>query len=160
MQFIATLDEAFEFISPEEAERACVITDPRHPDNPIMYATPAFERRTGYSRAELLGRNCRLLQGAATDKAEVARIRRALWEMMPVTSVLLNYRKDGSPFLNAFSIRPSFGVAGDLRSFVSIHGDVEDFEVSSSETPWRWSEALRFVPGLLTMPGTGISSRR
>lgn len=160
MRFIATLDEAFEFISPEEAERACVITDPRHPDNPIVYVTPAFERRTGYSRAELLGRNCRLLQGVATDEAEVARIRQALWEMMPVTSVLLNYRKDGSPFLNAFSIRPSFGAAGDLRSFVSVHGEVEEFEVSSSEMPWRWSDALRFVPGLLAAPGADVSPRR
>ena len=137
MKFIATLDEAFEFLTPEEAVGACLITDPRLPDNPIIYATAEFERVSGYQRAELLGRNCRILQGADSDQEELARIRQALWDMEPVSAVVTNYRKDGSPFRNAFSVRPCFGPAGDLRSFVSVHGGATAFDGFAPTAPRR-----------------------
>ena len=120
MKYLVSLKEAYDFITSDEGRRSCVITDPRLPDNPIVYVTPEFERQTGYTRHEVLGRNCRFLQGPDTDPETVERIRQALWEMQPVEVEILNYRKDGTPFMNAISIRPCFGPAGDLKSFVSV----------------------------------------
>ena len=160
MKFIATLEEALEFVSPEEIQRACAITDPRQPDNPIVYVTPAFERRTGYARAELLGRNCRLLQGEGTDPDEVARLRQAVWDMQPVTATLLNYRKDGRPFLNTFSIRPCFGPGGELRSFVSVDGEAAEDAAGDPKVPRRIGAALLALPGRFARPPVSWGARR
>ena len=161
MKFIATLDEAREFLTPEESVGACLITDPRLPDNPIVYATEAFERASGYERAELLGRNCRILQGDDTDPAQLERIREALWDMEPVSAVLTNYRKDGSPFRNVFSIRPCFGPAGDLQSFISVHRGIAGFDARWPPIPCRRPPT---VPGGLSarpsMPSPGLSYRQ
>ena len=72
------------------------ISDPSLPDNPIVYVNPAFEALTGYARQEVLGRNCRFLQGPLTDGAELARLRGAIAMRTKVSVDLLNYRKDGS----------------------------------------------------------------
>ena len=83
-----------------------LLTDARVPDNPITWANDAFLQLTGYALEELQGRNCRLLQGEDTDRAEVARIRAALSSGEPICAELLNYRKDGTPFWNAMTITP------------------------------------------------------
>lgn len=70
------------------------------PDLPLVYASPGFLTLTGYSASEIVGRNCRFLQGAGTDQREIVRMKRALEEGRDVTAVLLNYRKDGRPFWN------------------------------------------------------------
>ena len=75
MRYITSLDEALETITSDEQSRACVITDPRRPDNPIVYITPEFEQHTGYAKEEVLGRNCRFLQGPETDPKAVAALR-------------------------------------------------------------------------------------
>ena len=69
-------------------------------DNPIIYASEGFTRYTGYSKEEIEGRNCRFLQGKDSNPADVAKIREAIIKMEPVSLCLLNYRKDGSTFLN------------------------------------------------------------
>jgi PAS domain S-box-containing protein len=120
MRYITSLDEAFELITSEEQSRSCVITDPRLPDNPLVYVTPEFELHTGYSKSEVLGRNCRFLQGPGTDPAAVAAIRDAISQMKPLEIEILNYRKDGTPIWNELSIRPVFSDKGVLRSFVAI----------------------------------------
>ncbi|HEX8417698.1 MAG TPA: PAS domain-containing protein, partial [Methylobacterium sp.] len=73
-----------------------IITDPRRADNPIVFVNRAFTRLSGYSRAEILGRNCRFLQGPRTDPADVERIREAIGRRVPIELDLLNHRKDGS----------------------------------------------------------------
>jgi diguanylate cyclase (GGDEF)-like protein/PAS domain S-box-containing protein len=75
-------------------------------DHPIRYVNPAFERITGYRAADVLGRNCRLLQGPGTDLAAVAQLRDALHERRSVTVTLRNYRRDGRPFWNEISLSP------------------------------------------------------
>ena len=80
------------------------LSDPDQPDNPIVYANEAFELITGYDRDEILGRNCRFLQGDDRDQPEIERIREALREHTPVTVTLRNYRKDGELFHNQFSM--------------------------------------------------------
>src|SRR5829696_4102772 len=77
-----------------------VIADVRHPDHPIVDVNPAFERITRYAPHEILGRNCRLLQGPDTDPAKREEMRRAVAAGQDCRVVLLNYRKDGSQFWN------------------------------------------------------------
>jgi len=77
------------------------LSDPDQPDNPIVYANAAFELITGYDNAEILGRNCRFLQGQDRDQPEIDRIREAVREQKPVTVTLRNYRKNGTLFSTA-----------------------------------------------------------
>ena len=115
-----TLDQAMQLISTQELARSCVITDPNLPDNPIVYVTPEFERQTGYPRSEVIGRNCRFLQGPLTDPESVAAIRHAIENILPVKVRIVNYRKDGSQFLNHVSIRPTVNIKGDVTAFVAV----------------------------------------
>lgn len=109
------------------------LSDPDQPDNPIVYANAAFELITGYDDAEILGRNCRFLQGQDRDQPEIERIREALREQKPVTVTLRNYRKDGTLFYNRFSIRPLFDRQGRLVYYLGIQHDVTESVRSEQE---------------------------
>jgi phosphoserine phosphatase RsbU/P len=100
------------------------IADARLPDQPLIYANAGFERLTGYSVAEVLGRNCRFLQGSATDLATVDELRTAIGQQREVTVQLLNYRKDGTPFWNRLSITPVHDSSGEVTHFIGVHSDV------------------------------------
>jgi PAS domain S-box-containing protein len=102
------------------------ITDPRQPDNPLVWVNPSFTRVTGYPAEEAVGRNCRFLQGPATDPEAVAEIRAGLAERRGVTTTVLNYRKDGTAFWNQLSISPVFDGDGELVSFVGVQTDVTE----------------------------------
>jgi PAS domain S-box-containing protein len=100
------------------------ISDPRLPDNPLVFVNPAFERTTGYSAQEVLGRNCRFLQGRDTDPGAVARLRAAIAAEQHAVVVLLNHRKDGTAFWNEVSVSPVYDATGTLTHFVGIQADV------------------------------------
>lgn len=91
-----------------------VITDPRQDDNPIVFANAAFYHLTGYSADEVMGRNCRFLQGPATSQERVAFVRDAISRHEPIEVKLLNYRKDGSSFWNHLHLQPVFENDGTL----------------------------------------------
>jgi len=103
---------------------AAVVTDPKLPDNPIVDCNGAFLQLTGYERAEVLGRNCRFLAGPDTDPTRRAALRDAVREMRPAIVELLNYRKDGSSFMNAVMIAPIFGPTGQLLAFLGSQAEV------------------------------------
>src|ERR1700761_4803019 len=103
-----------------------VITDPNQPDNPIVFCNVAFQRLTGYDREEIIGRNCRFLQGPDTDRAEVARIRAAIEAGHDVSVDLLNYRKDGSTFWNALYLSPVRASDGTTSYFFASQLDVTE----------------------------------
>ena len=105
-------------------EVSFTISDPARPDNPLVWVNPAFTRITGYSFDESAGRNCRFLQGPATDRATVAEMRRALDQRRSVTVTILNYRKDGTAFWNEVSMSPVFDGDGRLTNFVGVQADV------------------------------------
>jgi len=107
-----------------------IITDPRQADNPIVFANDAFLRLTGYERQEVLGRNCRFLQGPETDKAAIAEVRAAIAEASDISVDLLNYRKDGSSFWNALYISPVSNDKGELLFFFASQLDVSDRKLS------------------------------
>ncbi len=100
-----------------------LITDPRQRDNPVVFVNDAFVDLTGYSRGETLGRNCRFLQGPGTNKDDVARVREAVEQRVPIEVELLNYRKDGTTFRNRLLISPVFD-GGELTFFFASQLDV------------------------------------
>ena len=102
------------------------IADARLPDNPLIYANAGFERLTGYSAAEVVGRNCRFLQGPGTDPQAVAILRTAIQNRRAVTVTLLNYRRDGTPFWNRLSITPVRNAAGAVTHFIGVQSDVTE----------------------------------
>ena len=83
-----------------------IITNPSLPDNPIVFANDAFQRLTGYDRDELMGRNCRFLQGSQTDQDTIRRLREAVENGTDISVDILNYRKDGTSFWNALYLSP------------------------------------------------------
>ena len=99
------------------------IADAKHADLPLIYVNAAFEALTGYHAEEILGRNCRFLQGADTDQAELQVLRRALREHKPMRMTLRNYRKDGESFWNELSINPLFDEDGELLYFMAVARD-------------------------------------
>jgi PAS domain S-box-containing protein len=101
-----------------------LITDPHQLDNPIIYVNSAFCRMTGYEPEEVLGQNCRFLQGPDTDPKEVAKLRQAIAARKEVQATLLNYRKDGQLFWNELRISPIFSESGELLYFVGVQTDI------------------------------------
>lgn len=101
-----------------------VITDPNLPDNPIVFVNDSFCRLTGYSRAEILGRNCRFLQGPETQAASVLAIREAIATPRSIEIDIRNHRKDGTSFWNRLLLAPVHDAAGQLAYFFASQLDV------------------------------------
>ncbi len=101
-----------------------IVTDPRQHDNPVIFTNDSFCRLTGYARDEIVGRNCRFLQGAGSDPATTARIRQAVRDQTSLEIDIRNHRKDGEPFWNRLMIAPVRDAAGDLAYFVASQVDV------------------------------------
>nr|AML79610.1 putative LOV domain-containing protein [Sambucus canadensis] len=107
----------------ERIEKNFVITDPRLPDNPIIFASDSFLELTEYSREEILGRNCRFLQGPETDPATVRKIRQAIDNQTDVTVQLINYTKSGKKFWNLFHLQPMRDQKGEVQYFIGVQLD-------------------------------------
>ncbi|MCU0293814.1 MAG: PAS domain-containing protein, partial [Thermoanaerobaculaceae bacterium] len=105
------------------AAEGVTIADARAPGRPLIYVNEGFERMTGYPAAEVLGRNCRFLQGPDTDAVAVAEIRAALADHRECVVEILNYRKDGSTFWNRLSITPVRESSGEVTHFIGIQSD-------------------------------------
>jgi PAS domain S-box-containing protein len=101
-----------------------IITDAQQPDHPVIYVNAAFEHITGYAAHEVVGRNCRFLQGPQTDAAAVQRIRTAIRSGQGVVETLLNHRKDGSVFVNHLVVSPIRDAEQRLTHFVGVQADV------------------------------------
>nr|AML76882.1 putative LOV domain-containing protein [Polyscias fruticosa] len=107
----------------ERIEKNFVITDPRLPDNPIIFASDSFLELTEYSREEILGRNCRFLQGPETDPVTVRKIRDAIDNQKDVTVQLINYTKTGKKFWNLFHLQPMRDQKGEVQYFIGVQLD-------------------------------------
>ncbi|MBM2577369.1 PAS domain-containing protein [Jannaschia sp. Os4] len=113
----------------EQTRMAVVLSDPHQPDSPIIYCNRAFTELTGYDRDEVLGRNCRFLQGPETDPAAVAKVRAAIAAEEVRVVEMLNYRRDGSTFWNSLHVGPVYDEAGRLTHYYGSQWDVTE-EVS------------------------------
>ena len=112
------------FASIDLSPVAMIVTDPTLPDNPIRLANSAFRTLTGYPNAEILGRNCRFLAGPTTDPAASAELRTAIDEKRPTLVQIVNYRRDGTLFLNGVTVIPLFDENGNLRWFLGSQVDL------------------------------------
>ena len=110
----------------EQTRMALCISDPYQEDAPIIYVNEAFVRLTGYPRDEVIGRNCRFLQGEDTDPSAVEAIRDALDAEEVRVIDILNYRKDGQSFWNALHVGPIYDEAGDLQYYYGSQWDVTE----------------------------------
>ena len=106
------------------AAEGITIADARLPDMPLIYANEGFERITGYAASQVLGRNCRFLQGPGTDPEAAETIRASIRKECPCVVELLNYRQDGEPFWNRLSITPVHDAAGSVTHFIGVQSDV------------------------------------
>ena len=118
-----------------QADMAVCITDPRLPDNPIVFVNEAFLQLTGYRLKEVLGRNCRFLQGEGTNLEHIQRLRKAIREGSSILVELRNYRKDGTAFWNALHVGPIFDEAGELIYYFGSQMDVTDVHDAREATP-------------------------
>jgi PAS domain S-box-containing protein len=117
------------------------LADPDLPDMPIIYANKAFEAITGYSQQEVVGRNCRFLQGEDRDQEARVQIREAIANCQPVEATLRNYRKNGELFYNHLALTPLFDREGKLIYYLGIQYDVTK-QVLAEEEIKRLSETL------------------
>src|SRR5215203_362778 len=115
---------------------AILITDPNEPDNPIVYANPTFERITGYSIEEAIGKNCRFLQGEDREQPALEELRAAIEEGRDCQVLLRNHKKDGTLFWNELCISPVHDEEGNISNFVGVLDDV-------TERKWA-EEALQY----------------
>ena len=116
-------------LTDEEREQSVVITNPALPDNPMIFVTDEFEKQTGYSPEETVGRNCRFLQGPETDPDSIEAIRQALKAESAITVDLLNYKKDGTKFWNRLRIRPLFGDDGKVMFYAGAQNPIDPKDV-------------------------------
>lgn len=103
---------------------AAVVTNPRKPDNPIEAVNLAFCKLTGYSQDEIIGRNCRFLAGPETEPWVTAELREAIVGRRSALTEILNYRRDGTAFINGVMITPLFGPDGELAWFLGSQVDL------------------------------------
>jgi PAS domain S-box-containing protein len=117
----------------DKAPFGLLIADPAKPDLPVIYVNDAFTRITGYGASEVIGRNCRFLQGPDTDPKASLAIRQALASKRGIEIELLNYRRDGQPFHNRLQLFPCFNRDSVLISWVACINDVTDFKMATEE---------------------------
>ncbi len=100
------------------------LTDPKQKDNPIIYASEEFYRYTGYGPDDVIGNNCRFLQGSKTMRESVARLKQAISKEEGLCETLLNYRRDGRPFINLLLIAPLHDDKGNVKYYIGAQVDV------------------------------------
>ena len=146
-----------------QTRMAICLTDPNEKDDPIVFANRAFRELTGYEEEEVLGYNCRFLQGEDTDPKTVAKIRDALRAEEVVVVEILNYRKDGTPFWNALHLGPIYDDQDRLKYFFGSQWDVTDVHAAradekhartmSRELSHRMKNMFSVVGGIVAVTG-------
>jgi len=117
------------------------LSDPDLEDSPIVYANKAFEDMCGYTPDEIVGRNCRFLQGTDRDQPELDRLRAAIRKGEPIEVTLRNYRKNGELFFNRLVVKPLFDDRGNVVYFLGVQYDITD-QVKAQEEIKHLNEKL------------------
>ncbi len=112
--------------------RGVLITDCQQEDDPIIYVNKYFLEMSGYDESEILGKNCRFMQGKETDKESLKKLAMAMEKREPVTVQMINYRKNGEQFINELTISPVKNQNGDVTHCIGleIEASVENFKAS------------------------------
>ncbi|KAK2009740.1 hypothetical protein LZ32DRAFT_564169 [Colletotrichum eremochloae] len=142
-------------------------TNPSLADNPILFASDGFIKVTGYTRSEIIPRNCRFLQGAHTDREPVRRLKTAIDERKESVELLLNYKKNGDPFWNLLYVAPLYDESGMLAFFLggqincstTIHTNADIMKVLSASSNDDVEDAPK-KPQVLHRSTSAPSARR
>ncbi|MEN9810946.1 MAG: hypothetical protein RLZZ488_2513 [Pseudomonadota bacterium] len=110
----------------ERANDGIVLTDPALPDQPVVYASPGFLKLTGYTQEEVLGRNCRFLQGPDTDPATIRELGKAIRAQIPYSCDILNYTKSGQAWINRLKLEPILDENGKLLRYLGVQSNVTE----------------------------------
>jgi len=138
------------------ADDGIVISDATTPDAPIVYVSPSFERLVGYPAEEILGTNCRMVQGPGTDPETVKQIAIALQEGRVFQGEILNYRKDGTPFWNFLRIAPIRDASGRVTHHVGTQSDVTELH-QAREREQELVDAVAHASRVRTVAALGAS---
>lgn len=133
------------------SSNSILIADANRPDIPIIYCNPAFEKLTGYSAEEVIGRNCRFLQGPDTDRTELDKLRSSLQAGTEIQVVLKNYRKDKTPFWNELIVSPILDHEGKLTHFIGVQNDISK-RVAAETALQESEERLRAIATVTPVP--------
>ncbi|OLN86170.1 Blue-light-activated histidine kinase 1-like protein 4 [Colletotrichum chlorophyti] len=144
------------------------LTNPLQADNPIVYASDGFIKVTGYTRPEIIPRNCRFLQGEHTDRAPVRRLKKGIEERKETVELLLNYKKNGDPFWNLLYVAPLYNEAGKLAFFLggqincstTIHSNADVMRVLSTSNKDDTQNATKQKAPLLNRASSLPSARK
>lgn len=152
-----------------QTRMAVCLSDPNQPDDPIIFCNEAFERLTGYDESEIVGQNCRFLQGPRTDPKQVQRIREALKSESVAVIELLNYRKDGSTFWNALHLGPIYDEDGRLKYFFGSQWDITDIhqaraeeshaKAMAREVSHRLKNVFAVIGGIVNITGRAMDAK-
>ncbi|MBE9184324.1 PAS domain S-box protein [Microcoleus sp. LEGE 07076] len=128
-----------------------LIADATKPDTPIIYCNRAFEKLTGYSSEEVMGRNCRFLQGPDTDRAQLDQLRSSLRSGTEIKVILKNYRKDKTFFWNELTVSPVLDGEGKLTHFIGVQNDITK-RVAAETAREESEERLRAIATATPVP--------
>ncbi len=138
----------------ESARNGIVLTDPNLPDNPITYANPAFIELTGYEMDEIVGKNCRFLQGRDLNQENIQSIKNAIKKGESITTIIRNYKKSGELFYNELTISPVYDVSNKLVNFIGVQNDV----TARMELEKRISDFYSMISHELRTPVSSINA--
>ena len=129
----------------DECVNGVTLTDPDMEDAPIVYANKAFERLTGYSQEDIIGHNCRFLQGEDRDQPARYEIQKAMESHEAIEVTLRNYKKDGTLFFNKLKITPLFDRNNRVIYFLGVQYDITD-KVNASNEIKELNDLLNAMP--------------
>lgn len=136
----------------EAAQTSFIVTDHSAPDNPIIYCNSAFERLTGYTREEIIGKNCRFLQAGDKDQPHLQALRKAITEGKDCNVLLRNYRKDGKAFYNELSISPVYAASGTVTHLIGIQREaLLDAKAVAEQFRHEWRTPVTIVKSTLQL---------
>lgn len=130
----------------DSTSNGITLADPDVEDMPIVYANKSFEIMTGYSQEEIIGRNCRFLQGDDRDQAARHRLRKAIDERLPAEVEIRNYKKNGAIFYNHLILTPLFDDKRKLLYYLGVQYDVTQ-QVEAAQEIARLNQRLAEVEG-------------
>ena len=146
-----------------QTRMAICLTDPSKDDNPIIFANRAFRELTGYEEEEILGRNCRFLQGPGTNAERRQQMRDAIENEEIVILEVMNYRKDGSEFWNALHLGPVYDEDGKLKYYFGSQWNVTDLRdarndertarMMARELSHRMKNMFAVISGIVNVTG-------
>ena len=129
----------------DECVNGVTLSDPDLEDAPLVYANKAFERLTGYSQEDIIGHNCRFLQGDEREQSGRYQIKEAMAKHEAVEVTLRNYKKDGTLFINRLKITPLFDRKNRVIYYLGVQYDVTE-QVNASNEIKALNDLLNAMP--------------